>query len=192
MRHRFTWVVLFSATIAVAVLSYSQHVWATPQSGFTSMMLAPKSTLAPFEVFNHAIVPNTKGDGDNDKDDKMLRLSMQATKGSSDFYIVSNTWQPVDPTTKAVATTGWHSHPGHSLIVVTAGTLTDYESDDPECKPHVYTTGMSFVDSGGSHTHVIRNEGTVLASNIAVQLVPAGAARKIDAATAPPNCPNIE
>jgi hypothetical protein len=193
MRQRITVLVMFSAVMVIGILSYSAHVSATLQSGVTSVMLAPKSTLPPFEVFNHAIVPNPTGDGDNDRDDKMLWLSMQATKGSSDFYIVSNTWQPVDPTgLKPVATTGWHSHPGHSLIVVTAGTLTDYESDDPECKPHVYTAGMSFVDSGGNHTHVIRNEGTIPASDIAVQLVPAGAARKIDAPTAPPNCPGIE
>jgi hypothetical protein len=194
MRQRITVLVVFGAAMVIEILSYSAHVSATAQSGFSFMLLAPKSTLAPFEVFNHAIVPNPKGDGDNDRDDKMLWLSMQATRGSSDFYIVNNTWAPVDPTTNPpkVATTGWHSHPGHSLIVVTAGTLTDYESDDPECKPHVYTTGMSFVDSGGNHTHVIRNEGTVPASNIAVQLVPAGVARKIDAPTAPANCPGIE
>jgi hypothetical protein len=193
MRRRITGLVLFGAAIAVTVLSYSRHVGATAQSGVSTLITA-KSTLAPFEVFNHAIVPNPKGDGDNDRDDKMLWLSMQATRGSSDFYIVNNTWAPVDTTTNPakVATTGWHSHPGHSLIVVTAGTLTDYESDDPECKPHVYTAGMSFVDSGGNHTHVIRNEGTIPASDIAVQLVPAGAARKIDAPIAPPNCPGIE
>jgi hypothetical protein len=192
MRQRITVLVVFSAVMVIGILSYSAHVSATLQSGVTTVMLAPKSTLAPFEVFNHAIVPNPNGDGDNDRDDQMLWLSMQATKGASDFYIVSNTWVPVNPTTGAVATTGWHSHPGHSLIVVTAGTLTDYESDDPQCKPHVYTAGMSFVDSGGNHTHVIRNEGTIAASNIAVQLVPAGAARKIDAPTAPLNCPGIQ
>ena len=192
MRQRITVLVALSAAMVIGILSYSAHVSATAQSGFSFKMLAPKSTLPPFGVFNHAIVPNPQGDVDNDSGDKMLWLSMQKTEGSSDFYIVSNTWLPVDPTTGAVATTGWHSHPGHSLIVVTAGTLTDYESDDPECKPHVYTTGMSFIDSGGNHTHVIRNEGTIPASNIAVQLVPAGAARKIDAPTAPPNCPGIE
>jgi hypothetical protein len=195
MRQRITVLVVFSAAMVIGILSYSAHVSATPQSGFSSnsMLPFPKSTLAPFEVFNHAIVPNPKGDGDNDRDDKMLWLSIQETKGPSDFYIVNNTWLPVDPTgQRPVATTGWHSHPGHSLIIVTAGTLTDYESDDPECKPHVYTTGMSFVDSGGNHTHVIRNEGTILASDIAVQLVPAGAARKIDSPTVPPNCPNIQ
>jgi len=70
---------------------------------------------------------------------------------------------------------------------VTQGTVTDYESDDPQCKPQVYTTGMSFVDSGGSHSHVIRNEGNVPAATIAIQLIPAGALRRI-AATRPANC----
>ena len=124
MRQRITVLAVCSAVMVIGILSYSAHVSATPPSGVTTVMLAPKSTLAPFEVFNHAIVPNPNGDGDNDRDDQMLWLSMQATKGPSDFYIVSNTWPAVDPTgQRPVATTGWHSHPGHSLIVVTAGTL---------------------------------------------------------------------
>lgn len=48
---------------------------------------------------------------------------------------------------------------------------------------------MSFVDSGGNHTHVIRNGGAIPASDVAVQFVPAGTARKIDAPTAPPTAP---
>jgi hypothetical protein len=182
---------MVSAAIAVTVLIYSGHVWATAANGFTATTLA-KGTLGPFEVFNHAILPNPKGDGDNDRDDKKVWLSLQKTKGSSDLYIQSNVWAAVNPTTGLIASTGWHSHPGHSLIIVTAGAVTNYESDDPECKPHVYTQGMSFVDSGGSHVHIIRNEGTIPASTIAVQLIPAGAARRIDEATAPPNCPNIQ
>ena len=43
-------------------------------------------------------------------------------------------------------TSGWHTHPGHSLIIVAAGTVTAYEGDDRECTPHVYTQGMGFVD----------------------------------------------
>jgi hypothetical protein len=72
---------------------------------------------------------------------------------------------------------------------VTAGTITDYESDDPTCSPQVYTQGMSFVDAGGNHAHVIRNEGTDVAQTVAVQLVPAGGARRIDVLTVPANCP---
>jgi hypothetical protein len=184
MRQKLTWLVLFSAAIVVAVLSYSGRVWATPAKGFMATTLA-KGTLGPFEVFNHAILPNLPGDGDNDSDDQKLWLSMQKTKGSSDLYVQSNIWQ-------AGGSTGWHSHPGHSLITVTGGAITDYESDDPECKPHVYTQGMSFVDSGGSHVHILRNESPALASTIAVQLIPAGANRRIEAVTAPANCPDIK
>ena len=122
MRQRITVLVVFSAAIVIAVLSYSAHVSATLQSGVTPTTLAPKSTLAAIRSLQSCHRPQPKGDGDNDRDDKMLWLSMQKTKGPSDLYVASNTWQPVDPTTKAVATTGWHSHPGHSLIIVTAGT----------------------------------------------------------------------
>jgi hypothetical protein len=89
-------------------------------------------------------------------------------------YVQSNVWDPG-------GTTGWHTHPGHSLIIVTAGVITAYEGDDPTCTPHVYTPGMGFVDEGGGHVHVLRNEGTVEASTIAVQLIPASATRRIDA-----------
>jgi hypothetical protein len=191
MRNKLICLVLLSAAIVVAAIFYAGNVWATASKGFTATTLA-KGTLGSFEVFNHAILPNPTGDGDDDKDDRTVWLSLQKTKGSSDLYVQSNVWAPVNPTTKAIASTGWHSHPGHSLIIVTAGAVTNYESDDPECTPHVYSQGMSFVDPGGSHVHILRNEGTVQASTIAVQLIPAGAVRRIDAATVPPNCPNIQ
>jgi hypothetical protein len=73
------------------------------------------------------------------------------------------------------------------LIIVTAGTVTDYEGHDPDCKPHVYKTGMGFVDPGGDHVHILRNEGDVEAKTIAVQLIPADAVRRIDVAD-PGNC----
>jgi hypothetical protein len=41
---------------------------------------------------------------------------------------------------------------------------------------------MTFVDHGGDHAHIVRNEGNFLAQSIAVQLIPAGATRRIDVA----------
>jgi quercetin dioxygenase-like cupin family protein len=96
------------------------------------------------------------------------------------LYVQSNVWKPG-------GSTGWHTHPGHSLIVVTAGTVTNYERLDPDCKPHVYTQGMGFVDPGGDHVHILRNEGATEARTIAVQLIPAAAVRRIDAED-PGNC----
>jgi hypothetical protein len=104
--------------------------------------------------------------------------SAQKTKGDSNLYVQSNVWIPG-------GTSGWHTHPGHSLITVTAGTVTAYAGDDPTCTPQDYTVGMTFVDEGGEHVHVIRNEGTVEARTITVQLLPAGSVRRIDAPANP-------
>jgi predicted metal-dependent enzyme (double-stranded beta helix superfamily) len=176
MKRKLTWLVMFTAAIVVATIFYTVNVSATASSGFVATTLA-KGTLGEFEVFNHAILPSATRE---DEDDNVW-LSMQKTKGSSDLYVQSNVWQPG-------GSTGWHSHPGHSLIIVTTGTVTNYEANDPACTPHVYTQGMSFVDSGGSHAHIVRNEGSVVAQTIAVQLIPAGATRRVDAAS-PGNCP---
>jgi len=100
------------------VLCHAKIAGATPANGFVGTTIA-QGRLEQFEVFNHFILPNTKM---ND-DDRKVWHSWQKTRGSSDLYIQSNLWQPG-------GTTGWHSHPGHSLIVVIAGTVTDYEGDD--------------------------------------------------------------
>ena len=173
--------VLFGAAIMAASFHYATKAWATSASGFVGVTLA-KGTLAQFEVFNHVVLPKLH------EDDRNMWLSWQKTKGDSDLYVQSNTWD-APQSGQPIPNTGWHSHPGHSLIIVTAGTITDYEADDPACTPHVYTAGMAFVDEGGKHAHIIRNEGNVVAQNIAVQIVPAGQARRIDLATAPGNCP---
>jgi Cupin domain len=176
MRRKLTWLVLLSAAIVVTALC-TQKILATPASGFVGTTLA-MGRFGEIDVFNH-LIPERGADFERHKRD--IWLSWQKTKGLSDVYVQSNVWQPG-------GTTGWHSHPGHSLIVVTAGTVTNYEGNDPNCTPAVYTQGMGFVDSGGDHVHNIRNESNVPASTIAVQLIPAGAVRRIDAEN-PGNCP---
>lgn len=177
MQQRKMWMLLLSTAILFTALYHAKKAVATPARGFVGTTIA-KGRLEQFEVFNHLVLPNTT----MSDDDRQIWLSWQKTKNPSDLYIQSNVWQPG-------GTTGWHSHPGHSLIIVTAGTVTDYMGDDPTCTPHVYTVGQSFVDHGGTHTHIIRNEGTVAAQTIAVQLIPAGQPRRIDVPTAPGNCP---
>jgi quercetin dioxygenase-like cupin family protein len=168
MRRRLTWLVLLSAAIVVTALYHARTVLATPGEGFVSTTLS-QGRFGPIDVSNFFISDKGK-----------LWLSLQKTKGKSDLFVQSNVWQPGGHT-------GWHSHPGHSLITVTAGTVTAYEGNDPNCKPHVYTAGMGFVDPGGNHVHIIRNEGTVEAQSVAVQLIPAGQPRRIDAPD-PGNC----
>ena len=105
------------------------------------------------------------------------------TQGDSDVYVVMNTVQPGGHS-------GWHTHPGPSLVTVTQGTATFYDADDPTCSPHTVTAPNGTIDVGGGHVHILRNEGTVPLVTVTVQFVPAGAARRIDA-PAPANCPSI-
>jgi cupin domain len=174
MRSRLTWVMLLGATLVISN-RYATPVHATPASGFVGTTLAV-GRFGDISVFNSLIPP----DFWKSRHHSDIWLSWQKTKGNSDVYVQSNVWQPG-------GSTGWHTHPGHSLIIVTAGTVTAYEGDDRRCRPTVYTVGMGLVDPGGDHVHNLRNEDTVEARTIAVQLIPADATRRIDAPS-PGNC----
>lgn len=92
------------------------------------------------------------------------------TKDDSDVHVVRN----------AIAIdgqSGWHSHPGPSLITVTVGEITVY---DTFCAATRYRAGQTFVDAGGDHAHLLRNESGAVAETVVVQFVPRGAARRED------------
>jgi quercetin dioxygenase-like cupin family protein len=179
MKRKSSWLLLFATAVSITALYHAVHAWATPASGFVATTVV-KGTFGPIEVFNQSVTPSSHEERGDDDRGATVWLSLQKTKGASDLYVQSNVWQPG-------GSTGWHTHPGHSLIIVTAGTVTEYEGSDAACTPHVYTKGMTLVDPGGDHVHILRNEGTVVASTTAVQLIPAGAVRRIDVDD-PGNC----
>ncbi len=53
------------------------------------------------------------------------------------------------------SSTGWHTHPGKTLVTVKSGTFTVYHARD--CEPKVYEPGDAFVELP-STVHVGRNE----------------------------------
>jgi quercetin dioxygenase-like cupin family protein len=98
-------------------------------------------------------------------------LLITRVRGDSDLYVTQNTLQPGGQT-------GWHTHPGPSLVTVIEGTVTVYEDD---CTSTTYSAGESFTDIGCGDVHNLRNETGVEAKTVAVQVVPHGATRRIDA-----------
>jgi quercetin dioxygenase-like cupin family protein len=160
------WILALLLAIA-GVTVYVGNVLATPSTGFTSSTLA-KAQFGELDSHLHSVPADWQ--------------EMIKTKGLSDLYVQSNVWAPG-------GSTGWHTHPGPSLVIVTKGTLTVYEGDDPSCTPHVYSANgtNAFVDIGGGDVHLVRNEGTEEARTVAVQLIPSGAARRIDVPD-PGNC----
>ena len=184
MKRGLTWLTLLSLALATIGLYYARTARATPANLFKGTTIAV-GTFDEFDVFNQF--------SNNDLPSGFpgnVWISLQKTKGPSDLYVQSNTWQPG-------GSSGWHTHPGHSLIIITSGTVTEYEND---CTPHVYAfvpgqPAPTLVDPGQAHghVHIIRNEGTVPATSIAVQLVPYDPNklnRRIDM-PAPGACSNI-
>ena len=53
------------------------------------------------------------------------------------------------------SSTGWHTHPGRTLVTVKSGTFTVYHADD--CEPLVYGPGDAFVELPTT-VHAGRNE----------------------------------
>jgi Cupin domain. len=62
---------------------------------------------------------------------------------------------------------GWHSHPGPHLVLVTQGHSTVFEAD---CTRHVYGPGDAFLVDGGQ-VHLARNEGTTVQQQLVVHFV---------------------
>jgi hypothetical protein len=171
-------VLLVIALTALVAAAYGGKVLATPATtpGFSGTTLA-KATFGELDI-NAKTIPAD------------IWKAQLKTNGDSDLYVQQNTWDP-SACGGCIPSTGWHTHPGPSLVIVTQGTVTAYEGDDPSCTPHVYSaTGTnSFVDIGGGDVHIIRDESGAVAKTVAVQLIPKDATRRIDVAPAPGNCP---
>jgi hypothetical protein len=166
MKTKAVWALLLAL---IGVAFYTGTVLATPQAGVTTTFLANKVPFSEIDINDHTIPADTW----------QARLK---TQGLSDAYIADNVIHPG-------GTTGWHSHPGPSLIFVIHGAVTNYTGDSPTCAGQVYSAGGGFVDPGGGHVHKLVNNGTVDAETIAVQLLPKDAPRRIDVGV-PANCPS--
>jgi quercetin dioxygenase-like cupin family protein len=131
-----------------------RFAWATPSQGFSSTFLSGPVVLDEIDIKNET---------------DTYELEMK-TKGLSDVYVLRNVFAPGGHS-------GWHSHPGPSIISVVSGEATEYHADDPEGTVH--PAGTAFVDSG-THAHIVRNEGDTDLVVITVQILPLGATRRID------------
>ena len=129
--------------------------WATPGVGITTTILAGPTALGAVTV---------KSESDSNEVEFK-------TNGSSDVYVVHNRIVPGGHS-------GWHSHPGPSIVSVVSGTATEYRGDDPDGIVHL--AGTAFVDEGGDHAHLVANEGTTDLVLVAFQILPKGAPRRID------------
>ena len=149
---------------------------ATPPSGLSSQLLA-RAAAGEFRIH------------DND-----MRLRMDA-KSPTDVAIVQATLAPG-------GSTGWHGHPGPSIVIVRSGTVTMYEArhhdadhaadDDRDgdrrrgCAVQSFGPGQAFVHPPSVHNFVNTGQGT--AEFYVEYFVPAGVTPLLRDEPAPPEC----
>ena len=111
---------------------------------------------------------------------------------TGDFHVEVKAKPAVDVAMQKIdfpagAQSTWHTHPGPVFIIVSQGTMTFYESNDPTCTPEVKTAGQGFLDEG-EHAHIARNESGAAAQTVVTYLVPQGVPLRHDEPN-PGNCP---
>ena len=136
---------------------------ATPSSGFVGTI----QWQGPFDPLNEKV----KTDGIDLRIHSKERMNLVVTRIA------------IAP----AGTSGWHTHPGMSLVTVLSGEITLY--DPALCTPRRLVAGQTFVDEGGDHVHLVRNETGSPAEVGAVQLVQPGVPGRVDAPR-PNNCPD--
>jgi hypothetical protein len=105
---------LIAPALVVGAALTAAPALATPNCGVTtSNLLYPGQ---PVDTAHAAHFPDGLLDLMCNSNLPAWRL-MTKVKGDSDVYVIQNTWPPG-------AHTGWHTHPGPSLVTVTSGTLT--------------------------------------------------------------------
>jgi quercetin dioxygenase-like cupin family protein len=173
-----------AAAISGAVVS------ATPGSGSQSTVLG-RGRFEAFDVSRRVIAPK-----DNESDAQAVRGKGKESghRGRTIWKVEAEAEPAVDIATQMITfepggQSGWHTHPGPVFIAVIEGTMTFYESDDPDCEPIVRHAGEGFVDGQTDrHSHIARNETALPARNLVTYFAPPGAPLRNDAPN-PGNCP---
>ncbi len=176
MKRKLTWAVVLGL---LGTAAFGGAAVATPPSGVTTPLWSP--VIGQFPTGIHA---KTKTDIDPGRRTDYWKVNLEA-KGATDVHIIENIIAPG-------GTFGWHTHPGPSLVIVKAGTLSVYHG--PDCTMEEFgpgsPLGSTFVDEGHD-LHMVRNNTTVVDDVYVVSFVPAGFSRRIDESNPNPSiCPN--
>ena len=138
---------------------------ATPPTGLTSELLA-RGAAGTFRVH-----------------DESIGLKLRARQ-PTDIAVVRAQLQPH-------GRTGWHRHPGPSIVIVKAGTLTMVEpagqGQHQQCSVQDFGPGRTFVHP--KHEHTFENRTDAPVEFYVVYFVPEGAAPLLsDVPTVPEAC----
>src|SRR5437870_10592141 len=138
VKSKWMWVLLL---VLIGAAVYVGNVLATSSQGYTSTTLA-KATFG--EIDSHVVAEP----GWQEK---------IKTQGASDLYVQQNTWDP-SACGGCIPSSGWPTHPGPRLVIVSRGTVNEYDGDAPPRTPLVFSPGGGtlLVDIGVGAGRILR------------------------------------
>lgn len=165
--------VLSASVLGLALIGASGTAGATdPNSGWHAAKPPAKAYFERIRV--HSKVADTDHDA---------FVTMRSNE-PSDVYVNHVIADPL-------GNSGWHTHPGPSVVVIKRGIATVYEVEDMNCVQRSYPAGTGFIDQGGTHLHLVQNASTSETLELyAFQIIPTGLGRVISVAD-PGLCPNL-
>jgi quercetin dioxygenase-like cupin family protein len=157
--HRLTAVALLTVLVPLVASSSSSAATgdsasATPTAPPVVQLLSRGTVAKPFEVEAHGI-------------------ELEAER-RIDVAVAHLTFAPR-------SSTGWHRHPGPTVVTVTTGELT---VTSRHCKQHTYGAGETFVEKG-PRRHIAVNTADTTTETIVTFFVPTGAPALTIPAVAP-------
>ena len=91
-------------------------------------------------------------------------------------------------TADSVSSSGWHSHPGNTFVIVQSGTITLYKGSNP-CHGRTYSAGQAFVEFPTEIYDGVNWGSDAAIVYVTFKDVPIGGSPRIDQ-PAPATCPD--
>lgn len=186
-----------SIVVALVMVLTAGATWAgvalaTPPSGLVGTLLGRGTTSLPIKYTIPKVVTVTvkvrvKVKGKYVTRKKTVQRTIDSPVISCSDSSPCDVVQQKLVSAPGIGSSGWHSHPGLALVVVTTGTVNKYGAD---CKKETYAAGQTIVELGRDDVSLVRNEGSTPAELLVTFIVPAGTANadlRIDQ-PAPANC----
>jgi quercetin dioxygenase-like cupin family protein len=101
----------------------------------------------------------------------------------NDVITAQNTLEPG-------GSSGWHSHPGTTLVVIQSGQFVLYSEPvgGGRCRIHTYTAGQVYLEQPGDEQNAVNNGTVTAVAAVTFFNVPHGGSARIDRAN-PGDCP---
>lgn len=188
---------LLGGLVAAALLLGPVLAWATPPAGIAGGPIIARGTAAESFVLgtpSTATVTQTVKVRIRGKTyTKRVKVRVETVKplmtcgGSSSC---DTAFQQV--TINPGGHTGWHTHPGPTLVAIAQGEGTLYHGGVTGCTGHKYAASSGFFQPSAD-VHNLRNEGTAPLVLYAFYVLPSGTANTAIRTDQPQpsNCPNI-